>query len=125
MARKRQAAGDNPESVYRTLLAESVVFREGLAARYGPSVNAFLRSLPLATLLEKRRAVTALNARLLTLGLCIRCPKTGLPARLVAHPGNHPDIGRFQIELLGAGRRRTVSTPEPPILELMPSPPGD
>ena len=85
---------------------------------------AFVRALPIETLAEKRTAVKAVNGRLRSLGLAIRCPKTGLAARLVAHPGNHPERGRFQIELLGdPPRRRTFSTPDPPPLELMPEPP--
>jgi len=121
---KRPAAGEEPEASYRALLKESLAFREGLAARYGPVLDAFVRALPIETLAEKRTAVKAVNGRLRSLGLAIRCPKTGLAARLVAHPGNHPERGRFQIELLGdPPRRRTVSTPDLPPLELMPEPP--
>ena len=102
MGRKRKpAAGEDVDSLYRKLLGESVTFRETLATRYGPELTAFLRSLPLETLAGKRAAVRAVNGRLQSLGLCIRCPKTGLAARLVAHPGNHREIGRFQFELLG------------------------
>ncbi len=125
MGRKRKtAAGEDVEGLYRELLGESLAFRERLAAQYAPELTAFLRSFPLETLAQKRTAVRAVNGRLKSLGLAIRCPKTGLAARLVAHPGNHPDVGRFQFELLGdPPRRRTVSTPDPPPLELMPEPP--
>jgi hypothetical protein len=122
---RRQPVGEDPEALYLELLAQSVSFRERLAARYASAVNTFLRSLPIETIGEKREAVRAVNGRLRSLGLAIRCPKTGLPARLVAHPGNHPEQGRFQIEILGAERRRTVSAPEPPPLELMPEPPEE
>jgi hypothetical protein len=112
------------DAIYRELLGESLAFREKLATRYGPELTAFLRSLPIDTLAEKRGAVQAVNMRLRSLGLAIRCPKTGLAARLVAHPGNHPERGRFQLELLGdPPRRRTVSTPDVPPLTLMPEPP--
>lgn len=101
-----------------------MAFREKLATRYGPQLAAFLRSLPIETLAEKRAAVHAVNLRLRSLGLAIRDPKTGLASRLVAHPGNHPERGRFQLELLGdPPRRRTVSTPDVPPLTLMPEPP--
>ena len=125
MGRKRGAAsGKDADGRYRELLRESLAFREGLATRYGPELAAFLRSLPIDTLAQKRAAVRAVNIRVQSLGLAIRCPKTGLAARLVAHPGNHPDRGRFQIELLGdPPRRRTVSSPDVPPLELMPEPP--
>ena len=121
MARKRPIEAD-PETLFRQLLAESSVFREALAARDGAALNAYLQSFPLGTLAGKREAVTAVNARLRALGLAIRCPKTAQPARLVAHLGDHPDVGRFQIELLGPDRRRTVSSPEPPVLDLVPEP---
>jgi hypothetical protein len=125
MGRKRKpAAGKDMDGLYRELLKESLSFRERLATQYAPEVTAFLRSLPIETLAQKRAAVRAVNGRLQSIGLCIRCPKTGLAARLVAHPGNHPEVGRFQFELLGdPPRRRTVSTPDPPMLELMPEPP--
>jgi len=126
MGRKRRPAdADDPEALYRALIAESLAFREKLAARYGAALSAFLRSLPVGTLAEKREAVRVVNGRLRSLGLVIHCPKTGVAARLLAHPGNHPELGRFQIELLDGTRRRTVSTPDPPPLDLMPEPAGE
>jgi hypothetical protein len=91
---RRPAADDESTAIYRKLLAESLAYRGRVAARYGPVVSAFLRSLPLGTIAEKRQAVRVVNGRLRSLGLAIRCPRTGLPARLVAHPGNHPETPR-------------------------------
>jgi hypothetical protein len=99
-------------------------FGEQLAARYAAALGTFLRLLTVETIGDKREVLRAVNGRLQLLGLAIGCRKPGFAARLAAHRGNPPERGRFQIEILGAERRRTVSTSPPPV-ELMPEPPEE
>ena len=126
---KRPTDDGNPDTTYGALLKESLAFREGMAVQYKPVLAAFLRSQPLSMLADKRAAVKAVNDR-----LRYARPRHPLPrnrpgrSRLVAHSGNHPEIGgAFRIEPCSATRRGSapVNYPDLPPLELMPEPPAD
>jgi len=91
--------------------------------RLQPALNQKLASFPRETLAEKQELCRWFATELRNnLGLAIRCPKTGQPAALRAHPGNRPAVGRFQLELLGVdqGRLRTKNSTELFAVELMP-----
>jgi hypothetical protein len=66
-----------------------------------------------ATLGEKQELCRWANRELRSKGLAIRCPKTGQIAFIYGDRGNHPEIGRFQLELAGRrrGHQRTLSQP--------------
>jgi hypothetical protein len=116
--------GPGREVQYLALLAESVPFRERFAARYASALGTFLRLFVVKTIGDEREVFRAVNRRMRLHGLAIGCRKSGFAPRLVAYRGNHPERGRFQIEILGAQQRRTVSTSPPP-LDLMPEPPEE
>jgi hypothetical protein len=86
-----------------------------IAQRMAPALNQRLTELPQKTLAEKQDLCRWVNEELRSSGLAIRCPKTELPAILHADPGFYPDVGRFQIELIGKSnhRKKTVSSHDP------------
>jgi hypothetical protein len=100
-------------------------FRREMAARLEPALNAHVQAMPHDTYDEKRILVKWVNDELRRFDLAVKCPKTGSSGLLHADPGNHPEIGRFQIEIKGddGKRRRTVNSPELFHLELMNAPP--
>ena len=95
-------------------------FRRAVAERLEPAINAHLRNIPWATYGEKQSLARWVNAELQRFGLAIHCPKTGLPAILLADPGDDPGRGRFQLDVItAAGRhKRTVSSVTLPRLAL-------
>ncbi len=96
-------------------------FRREMAARLQPLLNVHIQAMPHDTYEEKKALARLVNDELRRFDLAIKCPKTGLPALLVGDPGNHPEIGRFCIEIKAEDgkRKRTVNTPQLPQLELM------
>jgi hypothetical protein len=110
-------------AVVKRLLHEDRIHRERLAARLQKPFNEFLRSLPHGTYREKRALCILANLVLRKFGLALRCPKTGRSSLLVANPGHHANVGRFQLvnQDQQGDRVRTISTPElPEVLELIP-----
>ena len=95
-------------------------FRRAVAERLEPALNDHLKGLPQASYGEKQELARWVNAELRRFGLAIRCPKTGLPAILIADPGDDPARGRFQLDVItAAGRnKRTVSSVQLPHLAL-------
>jgi hypothetical protein len=96
-----------------------------LIERFEPAFNAQLASMPQATREEKKELCRWANAELRSLGLAIRCPKTGHAAILHTDLGYRPEAGCFQLELTGQehGRRRTRTFVSLIPLELMPASP--
>jgi hypothetical protein len=105
------ASVKNWQAELRTALNVSII------RRLEPVFNRVLSDAPQATLEEKQALSRWANAELRAMQLAIKCPKTGEPASLRAAPGNHPQIGRFQIELL-EGQRAVTSSPQLPFIEL-------
>ena len=70
---------------------------------------------------EKKTAVKALNTLLVSLDLRIKCPETGAPAILMAHPrGDSMGGGRFRLEVPSQGVRRILSSATLPKIALTP-----
>ncbi len=97
-----------------------------MAARFTPILNAHLRTLPRATLSEKKALSSYINAELRALGLSIKCPKSGRPAIIWAdfQDAQHEGVSRFRLEARREEGRRgvTSSSFELPQLELMSEP---
>jgi hypothetical protein len=105
------------------LLNARVLFNEAVAELYCAPFNAYLQSSPQRTVDEKRQLSREANDKLRTLGLAIRCPRTGRAAWLLADAGGGPG-GRFQLSLASQvpKRRKTVSFAALPSLTLVPRP---
>ena len=88
--------------------------QRAIAKLLAPLLNDQLRELPQQTYEQKKELCRWVNAELRNLGLAVLCPKTGLPAMMHAAPGNHPELGRFEIQLSGSTsqRKRTRFFPE-------------
>lgn len=100
-----------------------VGIRNMIARSLGPALNEHLAAAAQSTYDEKRALARWVNGELRSLGLAIQCPKTGLPAFLVGHPGGAPGVGRFHIEVVESGQvRRTVTSTSLPVLALMAEP---
>lgn len=97
------------------------LFHEQVAIQVAPLLNKYLEKVPKSTLQEKQELAKWVNAELRSLGLAVRCPKTGQAAMLRADPGHDEEHGRFQIALISndLARKRTVSSPELFQLDLM------
>jgi hypothetical protein len=95
-------------------------FREHVAARLAPALNAHVQALPQESLEQKKELGRWVNAELEAFGLAVQEPKTGRPGRLRGVRGYQPGVGCFEIEVKINGKQEvpTVSN-ELPTLELM------
>lgn len=105
----------------QTLVELNHSFRREMAARLQPAFNAHIQAMPHGTYEEKKALARWVNEELRRFDLAVKCPKTGQPSLIHAGPGNHPEIGRFQLEHKTAEGKnvRSVNTPELPYIELM------
>lgn len=96
--------------------------RAAIAKAFGPILTERAKAFPQQDYEDKKALARFINSELRRFGLAIKCPKTGMPAFLVAHPGGQPGIGRFHLEVTDSGKpRRTVTSSEfPESLSLMP-----
>ena len=101
-------------------------FQQDLAGAAGPVMTAEVQRRDEGILESRREVCSWVNAQLRTLGLAIRCPRTGQPSILVADARDeHDHRGRFRLEHRDAGGRasRTLASVTPPVLDLMEDPP--
>lgn len=111
---------DDYESLLKRLLEARTQFHDLLAERFTDPFNTHLALQPQGTLPQKQELARSSNEDLARLGLAIRCPKSGSPARLRGDRGYDSDRGRFQLCLLGNSNfRRTYSSNELFRLELI------
>jgi hypothetical protein len=107
----------------------SSTIADQLARSIAPLLNSHLSTMPQTTLAEKRELAIWINAELRDLGLCIRCPKTGLPGLLYADfkDSQNDGVSRFRIESRRASGRRTETSvfKTLPELGMMPEPVRD
>ena len=119
-----KAASQEPGNDYSAVAKWYKELRESVQAlaiqRLEPAINQAATNTPHATLAEKQSLCRWINKELrdTSLGLVIRCPKTGLPSAVHAGPGGNAAIGHFQIEVYG-DHRRTKSSIALPQLTLM------
>lgn len=96
-------------------------YRQELAAQLTPALNAKIRAMPHGTHEEKKELARWVNEEVERFGLAVKCPNTGLPAKLVGDKGDYTGTGRIQFLTLNAeGKRKPTASPkELPELELI------
>jgi hypothetical protein len=103
-------AGIDYGAVARQLDDADQRFRRTVAEHLEAAINDHLGNLAQATYAQKQELARWVNNELRRFGLAIKCPKTGLPAILLADPGDD-DRGRFQLDVRVQGKsKRTVSS---------------
>lgn len=111
-----------PSGVGYDLLAkgleeETRSFRQRVAATLLPALKEEMQRKPHDTYEDKIDLVRWVNAELRRFALAITHPKTGQPAAFKPYPGNHPEIGAFQLVSKDAdGKEKTFTTPDLSIL---------
>jgi len=126
LARIEQLLRSASESEYTVLYGHldelGMLTRAEMAARLTPALNRMARTFDVGTYAKKQDVASWVNTQLRPLGLALRCPKTGLPAIIVADlQGGIDDIGRFRLEVRDKGgkRKRTTSSKEWTDLEVI------
>lgn len=116
-----EGATDRYEQQANVLEEQLHRFRQSLAQELAPTLNARMQATPHGTYEEKKDLAKWVNEELRRFDLAIKCPKTGQPSILLVGTGNHPEIGRFEIEHRNSeGKRvRAVCTPKLLDIELM------
>jgi hypothetical protein len=118
-----RAALEESPKLYKRRVADYKVLRdvfyEEMAAAVNEALSEHRWSVKLDSLPGKREIATALTADLEALGLAIREPKTGAPAKLLAYPklADTPrDEGAFTLETRWVDRVRTflMEAPQDP-----------
>lgn len=95
-------------------------FRQQMAERLQPALNAHIRTMPQDDLEGKKAVAEFINGELEPLGLAVRCPNSGHPARLKATAGNWPGVGSFHFLVYNDGKRlRPTYADKLPELQLM------
>jgi hypothetical protein len=117
---------DDYEGIAAALSCITHAYRQHIAEQLCPALNARIQAMPHDTYEQKKELAAWVNAELGRFGLAVKCPKTGLPAKLHGDTGNYPEIGRFQFQVsTDSGRpHRTFNTPDLPVLELVDSTPA-
>ena len=101
------------EELSREVAAATSDFRQATVARLLPALKDEMKARPHDTYNQKVELVRWVNAELRRFDLAIKHPKTGQPAVLNPSPGNHPEIGSFELATKDAeGRRKTFTTPD-------------
>jgi hypothetical protein len=99
------------------------LLHELIASSIEAPLNKHLASLPQDSLPEKKELAKWLNSELRTLGLALKCPRTGKPSYLRAGDHYIAATGRFAICLTSdRQRRRTLSSNTLFPIKLMPFP---
>src|SRR5262249_4685112 len=82
--------------------------RQGVAEELADALNERIRrpDMPHDTLEEKKAICDFVNGELEPLGLAVRCPNTGLPAKLKATSGSYIGTGRFYFEIYVDGKQK-------------------
>jgi hypothetical protein len=117
LAVDRQASYSQLASKFRKVRDEVA---ELISKEVADSLNGHLDKMPQETRAQKQELCRWLNAEMRSLGIAIRCPKTGEAAMLHVDPTGQN--GRFQIELIDRenGRKRTLTSVSLPTLTFRP-----
>lgn len=114
------------EQRYAKFAALRAAFHQELSIALEPAFNEFAKQLPRDTIQDRNDLAVEVNGRLRTLGLTLKCPRTGKPAIIITdrHDPDRPEESRFRLQVQGEdGRRqRTVTSKELFSLDLMPDP---
>lgn len=111
-----------PEQRLNSLSESRRLFYEELAKASEAPLNAVIAEMDRGDLESRRALASWANERLRSLGLTVRCPRTGRPGILVVDTRDPNDtVGRYRIEVREPSGRmiRTVSARALPHLALM------
>ena len=101
-------------------------FRQRIAAELAPALNAHIQALPHDDLDGKKKIAEFVNSELERFGLAVKCPNTGLPAKLKASTGHWPGVGRFHFEVYVSEKRKipaySDTLPELQLIDATPAP---
>lgn len=100
------------QELARSARERTHAFRQQLAAELAPALNAHIRTMPHEALEQKKELARWVNDQLRPLGLAVRCPNTGLPARLLGIAGSYrPEVpgGTFCFETYTDGKQRKTA----------------
>jgi hypothetical protein len=118
--------GDTATATMEELSRQNHEHKQRIIPRLRDALNVILEGMPQETLDEKKKLADFANATLAAYGLAVKCPKTGLPAKLVGDVGNLLDVGRFQIYAVSPdGKRHRTSSetlPKLDVVEVAPPP---
>lgn len=119
----REAEAGDYASISNRLRQARHLFHEHLADLVTEPLNRHLATLPHEELIQKQEISKWVNMELRTLGIAIRCPKTGEPAFLSGTQSSDSAHGRFQIRVASDPNfKRTCSSKDLFRLDLMSSP---
>lgn len=109
------------KQVLRQLQEARELVHEEVSRRLEIPLREYLEGRPQGTIRERQNLSRELNADLRSLGIAIKCPRTGEPGILQIDSGYRPQ-GRYQILIHDdKGYRRTVSATKLPVFELRPN----
>ena len=119
----RSAASGLPEDYDTRAVALANInhtCRQELAEHLGPALNAKSQAMPHDDLDGKKAVCEFVNGELERLGLAVKCPKTGFPAKLKATTGHWAGVGRFHFEVYIDGKlKKPAFSDTLPMLELI------
>ena len=99
--------------------------RQQIAVELAPALNAHIQTMPHDDLDGKKKLCDFVNSELERFGLAVKCPNTGLPAKLKATTGHWPGVGRFHFEVYVDGKRKmpafSDTLPELQLIDATPS----
>lgn len=96
-------------------------FRQQVAERLEPALNAHIQAMPHDHLDGKKQVCEFVEKTLAPLGLAVKVPNTpGQPGKLKATTGNWPGVGRFVFEVYSDGKQKRPAVSDTlPSLELI------
>jgi hypothetical protein len=101
--RLRQECESRLEADYAALVQHLLSIqhftRKVLAECLAKSLDQELRVIPQKTYEQKKDLARWLSCQLKAFNLAIRCPQTGLPAKLIANPGRNRSGGFFMLHV--------------------------
>lgn len=99
-------------------------FRREIATILQPALNRHVQAMPQDNLDAKKKIGEFVNDELERFGLAVRCPNTGLPAKLKGLGGDWGGTGRFAFEVYSEGKRVrpsvSVNLPELHLIDMSP-----
>jgi hypothetical protein len=108
------------DAIVAGLARDNHAWRQELAARLEDALNARIRGMKWDTLDDKKKICDVVNDTAEPLGLAVRCPNTGLPAKLKATSGSRIGVGRFYFEVYVDGQqKKTAYSDTLPDLQVM------
>jgi hypothetical protein len=109
----KEAESGDYSAVAKRLQEARELVHEQIAGQLEEPLNQHLARMPQDTILQKRDLAKWANGQLRSMGVCIRCPRTGKPSFLIGTSSRNAAKGRFQLCLLiNPQSQRTYSSME-------------